>query len=55
MIFNDTDLELFIEAYESDTGERVSMEEAGDAARRLFALIELLASEPCPNKDIRVP
>jgi hypothetical protein len=54
MMLTDTDIESFNEAYEQDFGERLSMEEAGEAARRVLALIELLAIDPCPDKDTQV-
>lgn len=55
MILNNTDLESLIAAYEHDTGEVLSMEEAGEAARRVLAFFELLVIDPCPDKTFPVP
>lgn len=55
MMLTDADLQSFAAAYEEDFGETISLAEAGDMARRILALIELLASDPGPNTDLQVP
>jgi len=55
MILSDADLEAFIGAYEQDFGETISLVEAREMASRVFALVELLASDPAQGKDAQVP
>jgi len=50
----DRRLEAFIDAYELGTGERLSREDALDAAMRVLAFVELLSKwpkRPAPRSD----
>jgi hypothetical protein len=46
MTISDERLEAFIDAYERENGERLSREEARDAAMRVLAFVELLSKRP---------
>ena len=54
MMLTDDDLRSFIAAYELDFHETISLAEAGEMARRVIALFELLAVGPGQDKDAQV-
>ena len=54
MMLTDDDLRSFIAAYELDFHETISLAEAGEMARRVIALFELLAVDPGQDKDAQV-
>lgn len=50
MMLSDNDLRTFIAAYEVDFHKTISLNEAGEMARRVLAFFDLLATEPDQDK-----
>jgi hypothetical protein len=55
MTISNESLEAFIDAYEHGIGERLTHDEALDAAHRVLAFIELLSASPAKAAQTGAP